>query len=493
MINTKFTDLAVALARTYTDRNLALVPKAGSVIDRINVMINQRSTATLRGQTVTPEEAYADAKAHLVGDLNPSLNEPSKELSKYAIAFEHAFEAQKQNLEGLVRVVYNHALPLVRELYEATLEGVEANTLGVSNRFNVVVDDDQSVLRCASLIQQTMAYQDVHVVDASRLHAGAYVPALAPEDLEARIRTGIADIDEALGQYLITHPNALRDVFERVFKDITLQNPTDYDPGRVFAQLITQDADAAYNAAIIFILAKSFYDNPPEGVAAPDPLAYKAKLTMFREQAGKQLYIKARVAAQHEANGTLVTYYDPKSYRVHVVSNVYQDFLEAGGKPEILYGALFTDMRPYTAEQLLARGDEFIATYNRVHSTLVMTDVNNRQQYQRRLAAEVFRNQIRDAIDGQDVSGDVVSTLYQDFARTYDNLTADDHADFLRVCIKLIARTRFKNTAVEGFLMDFHRLGERFPTLEPRDVGSLVVIEYVGKWLGSMVSVVKAD
>lgn len=498
MLNTKFTDLAIALARTYTDRNQALVPKAGSTIDRINVMVSQHRQSTVTNRLLPhdgqdPEAKYAEVKQYLLDQVTPNLNDTENGLTRFAIAFEEQFEKQKANLLNLVRITYNHALPLVRELHEQVMQGVEANVLGVSNRFNVIVDDDQSVLRCGALIQQAMAYQNVQVVDSAALYAGAFIPALSEDELADRIKTGISDIDDVIGEYLATKPNALFDIYNKVFKDIALQNPVDYDPNRVFAELITKDADAVYNAALIFILAKSFYDTPPEGVSAPTPTAFKTKLTVIREQAGKQLYIKARVSAQHVENGTLVTYYDPKQYKVYVTNDVYQDFLAAGGKPEILYGALFTDIRPYTAEQLLARAEEFIATYHRIHSTLVMTDINNRQAYQRRLAAEVFRNQIKDAIAGEDVPGEVVTSLYQDFATVYDSFTSEDHENFLLACIKLIARTRFKNTDIEKFLISFYRLGERFPTLAPRDVGSLVVIEYVGQWLGSMINVVKAD
>lgn len=500
MLTDKFIDQASGLARLYTDRNLAIQAKPNTVIDRINATL--RSEGKDRSMLVSPDETkgldaetiYNLLKDELKACTTTTLVELSvdpKAENLYAAIFEHHFKEQKEKLDDLLYVAYNHALPLVKELYEETVSGIENNTLGTARAFNVDIAETPVVFSNFAFREQLESYKDIRVAQAEVIApARADMGPISDEDLLDAAKTGIREIDNVLSDYLASRQNKLREIYDEVFTDLSFLNSPEFNAGTVIAERMSVDSSRVFNNMLIFILAKSFFTELPEGMVVRDLRRTKSNLVFLREQAGRQLYNEMRVIEAKREQDALVMEYINKDYTVRVFDQKYDEFIKQGGSPEVLFGALLSQNRPYTLSALISKKDEYLATYRKDVALLELSDVNNRTRYQRRIASEIFIQQLKESVGSLDeaVSPEVIETMKLRFTETYDGLSKEEHQDFLLASIKLISRTRFANTDIEKFLTDYHALSTKYPDFEARDIGALVMVEYIGRWLGSMLT-----
>lgn len=495
MLTEKFINQAIGLARLFTDRNLVVLPKPNTVIDRINVTLNPDwEFSDLYYQELNTEEKYNSAKQRLLASTEPNINQLSEgELSNtpYMQAFEYHFKEQKEKLQNLLYVAYNHALPLVKELHKDVTDIVENNAISVARNFNVVVLDTPKFLENFSFSEQFNSFKDIKVLDAHSVSTYATTiecPAISEEELSERIKTGIIDVDKVLSDWAAAHPGGLMDIYNKVFLKKELQEEK-YDD-LIVAELMSTDKERVYNNAIIFILAKSLFDHPLEGTVVTINEIHKDGLITIREQAGRQLFNEFKTIESKLEQGSLVVEYNDKNQSVVVFDKKYDEFLKLGGSIEALLGALLSQKRPYSLQALLLDKEEFVKIYRQNNAFIELSDLNNRQSYQRRVASEVFMRQVKDAVENaiDTVAVETVDTLKNNFIKTYDSLLKEDHENFLLASIKLISRTRFVNTDIEKFLVDFYRMSEKYPEFEARDVGALVMVSYVGTWLSSMLT-----
>lgn len=485
MITQQNLDLATGLAQVYNSAGVAVVARPNTILANLTIALKRELNKSPLAVERKDKEDYSAIATRIHNASNLSLNDFNEgKTNEFCVAFDvHIAEATKR-LQGIIHVLRNHVNPIVKELYEGVCEFMDSGKSMRTSQLEVRVLYEPEVFKSASFMESVMPYKDF---EPEVVSAGAYIPPLTEEELQDRVKSGISDVDNAVTTWLSANPSALTKVFSQVFLAVEHQDASDYDLSNATSKLMSCPTHGLMYAVLIFLLSNSFYRDSPEGVVS-EPGQYKEKLTLLRKQSGSVLARTATLRALKSETDIVVDRY--QGNLVTVFPETYARFIEAGGSNEVLLGAMFSTNRPFGMNALLEGKEEFLRVYYQQLALLESRDRQDAQNRRREATAHLFIKQVLAAeTDEGGVDERRVAELKAAFAKEYNALTNEDLEDFLIACIKLVCRTRFAGQPFEELLLNSHRIAIRNPNLDTDNVMTLTFIEYIGKWLASMLKV----
>ncbi|MNI43123.1 hypothetical protein D3C73_974440 [compost metagenome] len=222
---------------------------------------------------------------------------------------------------------------------------------------------------------------------------------------------------------------------------------------------------------------------------------YKAYIAEIVAQSGRAV---VRALERREANAKRkVLINDWSQYReddiglipiqIRVNADIYHKFLEAGGSPEVLFGAFVSD-RNYSYDMLLERKDQYIKVWQsqeRVMATNLRLQKANHFQVGLVRAVE---KQIADLPDDLLVTERpvYVRALHEYVKQMPNNWYEDNLYLTLR---KVICNVMFPHTNAFDILATIDTVALENPDLEIREVGLLALIEFIPTWVATLITV----
>jgi len=302
--------------------------------------------------------------------------------------------------------------------------------------------------------------------------------------------TGIGSIDadvEALASELNSGStnDLTRYIYNKVFST---------EQGAENEALVSDSIGNANTRLVEFLMARNLFMSMPEGMT--DESSYRAQMSEVMATLGRIVHRALIDRGVREQSKRLNPIYptgpstDPNYPTIiYVDGDVYTKyFLEEGGSPEVLLGALVTD-RETKIEALLAQADRYTKAWANEQRMVAMRVENNKLDVVRNAFAVVLREvagKIPEELEPLDVTvqGKRIDEMLGTLAgRDMDNLYLTAR--------HLVCTLFFPHTMAYKLLVAFDDARRVNPDLEPRDAALLASIDILVDWVAAQITIDK--
>lgn len=304
----------------------------------------------------------------------------------------------------------------------------------------------------------------------------------------ALIETGIARFNTELAEFVTTLPDGyVTDLYTKLF----VTTDTDYNSS-LLAQLNHLYVEPN-QILLIHLMSLKLLEVLPEGIRA-GLNEYREYVADIIAQSGRAV---VRCLERRESNSARkVLINDWTQYReddigispiaIRVNGDVYGKFLEAGGCPEVLFGAFLTD-RNYNYDMLLERKAQYCKVWE--SQERVMTTNLRLQKANHYLTGLVrgVEQQIAALPDDLLVTerSVYVTSLHAYVKAMPNNWYEDCLFTTLR---KVICNVIFPHTDALEILTMLDTAAKENPGLDIREAGLLAMIEYIPNWVATLIT-----
>ena len=311
------------------------------------------------------------------------------------------------------------------------------------------------------------------------------------EDSVKVMLTGIGSVDgdvEALASELNSGSSndLTRYIYNKVFST---------EQGAENEALVSNSIGNANTRLVEFLMARNLYMSMPEGMG--DESSYRVQMGEVMATLGRIVQRAIVDRGVFEKSKRLNPIYptgpstDPNHPSIiYVDGDVYTKyFLEEGGSPEVLLGAMVTD-REIKIESLLSQAERYTKAWANEQRMVAMRVENNKLDVVRNAFAVVLRDtagKIPEELEPLDVEvqckriDEAVATLA---GRDMDNLYLTAR--------HLVCTLFFPHTMAYKLLLAFDDARRISPDLEPRDCALLAAIDLLVEWIAPQITIDKA-
>lgn len=310
---------------------------------------------------------------------------------------------------------------------------------------------------------------------------------LSNNEIRALMQTGHQRTDELVTAWLSTlTPDFPRFIWNNYF---TLNNND-----AVSDNVYIPENDTAFGRVDLFLgtylVARRILD---EVMTSDMTLAnYKNLVTDIRDYAGASLVVQLREIYRAVEAKTLVVAALINQKKLIINGELYSDWLNAGGKPEILMGMLVSNQVSTKQAMIDEKAEQHLRKWETYQ--MLETTRNNNAFFDRYKMAivEAFASQMVELTDAEKEMNLRNADRFDSIlirARDYiSGLKQDDLTKVHEIALKLVAEIRFKHTSAYQMLNDIEEAFKANPNIDVREAALFAAINYLGDWLGDMVT-----
>lgn len=189
---------------------------------------------------------------------------------------------------------------------------------------------------------------------------------------------------------------------------------------------------------------------------------------------------------------TLIVDKDQYNLKVSVNGEVYGPWLESGGTPEVILGALITTGSSSLAAVIDERRKEYLNQWNSYCMFFHTREVNNSFTYAKNFIESSFVASLQNLTPSE---LEIVANrpkhneLIVANMRLYiDSLTPSDITDAYSVALFLVAKTRFHYTSAYQILGDIVKTSQYNPNVDVREAALIAAINYVSDYVADQIT-----
>jgi hypothetical protein len=329
------------------------------------------------------------------------------------------------------------------------------------------------------------------LIDTYKAHPAVQVdrvpffPERTEEELVETIKTGNGSFDLLLADLISKHElNWVTKIYNAHFRTT----------GKYIGTANTLTVD---ESVVVFLLAKTFDDNPPENTNV-NLVIYNNLVTGLMAQAAVQLHASYTQWNSFAKNGTLVLMWPRGNYfatpgddqiRVHGV--VYDEFIRRGGTPEVIVGSQVAARERYL-EKLLEFKDSFARHYDRyVQQTVGRFNETIGERMRTVLLTEIQKKIVELPSEDRDprfTSDQLMELSVRVLAIVSNDELVEQPYLMTR---RIVSAILFNHIKADELLSRLDSLTTEFPNYSMMEVASLVVESLIIEYYRSQFDVVK--
>lgn len=422
--------------------------------------------------------AVMDDPAALLLKGSTLLNQQG--VSEHDLVMDECVAVITQTVNTNLDLARNVVVPMVR----ATLEATETQLANIEqtrgHRWAVVPDFWAGIWSSPVLADMVGRYEESPV---QQLRLDLIVPApMGDTTLMELAQTGASRFDAEVAEFWATLPAGYaEDVYQQLFTETGMAYQSD-----LIKHLNPLTTDRR-KVLLVHLWSRKLGVAVPDGVNR-DLASYREYMSVIANQSGRAV---ARLLKRREFDrkSKLLIQpggYDPIKGQVITNGDVYNDWLEAGGSPEILFGALCTDQET-GYQTLLTRKEQYVKawiTQERVLATSLRL-ARHTHTVEALRAAMIAQIASLDAglrvVEGREYTKRMHARL-----SALDSNFTDDLYGTVR---KLVCYVLFPHTDALRVLEAIDRAAAANPGIDIREAGYLALIELVAGWVGQLLQV----
>lgn len=467
---------AAPLAQLFANRNICLEPAQGS------------SLGILTRPLVAPLAAVAETGAE--GGLNEfaeALHEASQ-ASEDGVNFEH--DSTMQHLQQQVVNVLRFNLQLARgqvtEQITELVTGLDELSREVEdatiNRLKIVPSPLTPATESGMFDEIAQRYAETRAAD---LKLSIVIP--QPEDVLSYVSTGTMAYDSALQETVDERggEDYVRGIWDRLFVR---------GASRLEELFPLTDPHQWADLSIAFVIVKNVQVNLPANINAPLEQV-QDYLSQLSSQLGRMIAVAAR-RRQLNQRSQRVILATPQGHQgeVMVNSDVYNQYLDDGGTPEAVLGAVASNEALSSASDLIqdkSRLERQWAAARRIQQETVAANrfsaaVDHLRMHIGRLIADLPEDQVSELYQGD---RSVVYGRLEQYLMTLNISLLDDTWNQVR---RVLCGVLYPHTAVEVILQGIDREAAHMPDGDVNEAATLAVVDYFVEWMALQIVKLKA-
>lgn len=470
MINDTTIATVADTAALLAEKQLRLVPVEGTPLAAlVNVSLKNAATvATMGGNSaagVASFEEMLEASANEPDALG--RNEHDEIMGNAVQAVSDAINFNNQ----LARNVVNPMIERVATRVEEALRTVDAD--GAMPVSIVEVFD-----------RPFWALPYVHELfgryDETTMQVVSYVgPAVTWDD--QLVMSDVASLDEAVIAYLndLKSEGRLEQIWNRTFGRGAFKTSDAFSGDPI---------EAIDTGLVTYLVAGKLAQNPPADTEMSST-AWETMLTEVRVQAGRCVCRNLGRLLRGRDRNELIRQYPTSTAvgeRVLVDGEVYRRFLEAGGSPEVILGALFSDRaREYNV--LLEKRATYTDRWRVTQNALVSATAGRRLE----MGIIALEKAVAEEINNVEDSHLVVTRqqLHTLLHRRLDRIATRDLEDLWSLARRMICQVIFPHTDAESTLLAIDEQKRLRPELDIREAATYAAFDQLAQWLAKLIRV----
>lgn len=305
------------------------------------------------------------------------------------------------------------------------------------------------------------------------------LPIQAPDNIASFLATGAGRFDEDVAAFAdAVGEDRLRTVWNSLFSvqaahslsDVLVPNYENFDA-----------------AVIAFLFARRLQQNIPEGLNMSGG-EWGDYISSILSQCGRAVcraFDKRALDARTKTMFIAFPRFDTVG-NVFVVGEVYDQFLAAGGSPEVIFGSIHSD-RQTQFNALLEGAEGYRRTWKNAFSLLQSQASFGRFNAMVEGLREAMMKQLRELPEEyRQVTGEAYRELLRD---RLTHAKAADLENLWLICRKAVCRVIFPHTDAEKILVAIDTSKATHPVLDIREAALLAVVDYVCTWLSKLIVV----
>lgn len=449
------------LTQLLDTRRIGITPTDGSVL--AGIMQYASGFDVNQGTDGTPGYVLGLPSACATPMLQP-LNDGSGNnfaaQDDFDIAMEESVKLLAASMNSYIDYARNTVAPEVTQLAEAVISALNDHSRTALGKMDILVKDIPALLTNGGLLMQLEQYNSKpNMAPTMRF---AFSPRAA-SDLAEIMKQGNG-MDKEIDAWLATKDtNFLPTVWDKFFAGGSTGN-----------DFLKEIAAEEYDTAMaVYFLAGNLLGEPSD--PQPMPLVtYDNLMADFRDQAAKYLFNKLTLVDLTVKAKTVVI--GGSASVVTVNGRMYEEFINAGGTPEILFGNLVQGNKLQTLDALLANAESLTRAWETHAAYLQTLERNERVNNTRRYFKDVFATMAVGLNDSKMSEKSRFNDLVEDMKEA-------DFTNLYTAALYLVCTVRYPHTNAYSILSGIDRAMADNPSLHVREAATLSNLEYLVDWI----------
>lgn len=302
-----------------------------------------------------------------------------------------------------------------------------------------------------------------------------------PDGLQDALTTGTSGLDEAFSICLTQTGLSLDDIWDEVFG------------GKPRVPSVTSPLYLNRNKTLIKFLMCSILQGKPLPGVKLSKLQWESAMVKATNLFGEASRFLLEEIENNRKNRMLVYDIDHAQKVIYVNGDIYDEWLDAGGKPEILIGAaLQATVKPtsYSYQVMLDNASQYMRSWTNYHASMRSKDES------KRLAnfKDGLYNALVRAIDNTDhghFEDNVTSQVLKERAAQYTNgITSSSLITMETAVVDGVCDVLFPHTPAKDILKNIGKYVDE--GYAPEESATLVMVDYIATWIADNMLISRA-
>ena len=478
------TQRAISTAEPIRDE----LARAGKVLRPVDgTVIEELTNSTLSAETKLGEIEFGEID-HTTKLYQDAQQVDQDEFREHDTAYQEAVDEVAEIVEGNLHLARSKIIPAAKEVYDLYAKEMERIELDAAQPAYITPNVYHPIWNSDQLISMVERFANTPM---SVYRFEASLPELSVYDIEQHVKTGIESFDELISSWFEDQSaEKILEDYRRIFVNREVEigratNAVHEVPGT------SMDRNSLLLA---FLVANGFDQNVPEGVDNVSLDQLRLYLARMKEQAARAVYqeierrrrdrdnqiLVYRVASEYKSN------VGESFYDIRVNDDVYRQFLEDGGTPETIYGAVMSgDERSY--HYLLENKRSLESKWNR-YLSLFNQRLSSQTTHYKRESIRVAFAQYINSVEEDDLPArrEQLHQRTEDCVAKYD---AHYFTDEMIVIRDMVAGIFYPDTNAKMIFRAMDEVERSDPDLDARECALFATIDLVARWIASQIEV----
>lgn len=432
--------------------------------------------------------------------------EPNGVTVRHDTVIAEAVRVVSQAIRGNVSVAQNIVLPVVKSAWESVVQTMK----DVESNFRIVLSVSPDVLgdvwNDAALLESVERYRDsLGVGDAPIL--SVHKPRTQDEIFDL-LKTGSARFDKLLRSYaeqlnsqatFMSVVSIYNNYFVNGRYDETAIPVLDNNYTPSVNDFMGTTPYERTRTLLIHFIAKSLRASPDEGIdmSAQD---YDHQMSRLIADTGRGIIrvlerrerdIRAKkLVFSYPYDGSETNSSNPSDAVIRVNPEVYNDWLKAGGRPEVLFGAFVTDYNTNYTE-LLEKADDYISAWGRRRAVLLSGQESAKMHVLIGAVRTAVEKVIRE-MDKDHLPEDGNERMSERLREELKNIRLTQMDDLYVLVRQVVCHVIFPNKQALDILERMDKIALDNPDIPIREVATAAVIDILTSWIADQFIVHRA-
>lgn len=489
MIRNNSISAVLPLAQKLSDNGIVLSAIQGTPLS----CLVQKSYTPL----IDSKDFYAGGDTSLrIWSISDCLKQPN------AQGFSEHCEAIDDIRKVLVTAVGSHlsyarnvVVPQINEVVEKVHKAQEEADIRIGSMLSIVQDEWDPIWE--NPVLETM----IENVKFTALNPDTLIPRVHPLLTEQQLRdylnTGADRFDKEIQSWIDNiGVKFLVDTYRWYFVQSALTGQDWHDYDQKVNWLLGTDPWSRKQSIIIYLLTKGLRANIPEGVDM-DEISYQEAMALVQAQAGRivsrcierRQFLKdtKSLVLDWPMRGRDHLTEDAQLSQILVNTDVYNKWLEDGGKPEILFGSAVTD-RETKYDVLLEKANDYYTAWKR-HEAIIRTGQRSQLFNIVRDAIMMAVGELVAAIPVEEMEGRDRNKMHAVLREKTFNVNIDNISDIYDICCDMVCNVVHCHTNAYTILTTMKDVSDQNPELPATEVTTIAAINILCKWFADQCSI----